>query len=182
MRKVVVILAEGFEEIEAVTVIDILRRAGVTVTICHLGDTLYVSGSHLLSIEADKAFFDIDFDNQDMIILPGGMPGAMNLNNHEGLKTVLGKFNQRQKYLGAICAAPLVLGVNGILKGRKATCYPGFEKYLEGAEILTDGVVLDGHVLTGKGVAYAIAFSLKAVEMLVGKKIAENVASKILYN
>ena len=117
-----------------------------------------------------------------MIILPGGMPGAMNLNIHKGLKTVLERFNKEQKYIGAICAAPLVLGVNGILKGRQATCYPGFEKYLDGAENVNDGVVLDGHVLTGKGVAYAIAFSLKVVEMLIGKEIADDVSLKILNN
>ena len=182
MKKAVVFLAEGFEEIEAITIIDIVRRAGICVTVCYLGETPTVSGSHLISVKADKSFFEIDFENQDMIILPGGMPGAMNLNIHKGLKTVLERFNKEQKYIGAICAAPLVLGVNGILKGRQATCYPGFEKYLDGAENVNDGVVLDGHVLTGKGVAYAIAFSLKVVEMLIGKEIADDVSLKILNN
>lgn len=181
MKNVVVPLAEGFEEIEAVTIIDILRRAGFKVTTSSIGESLKVNGSHFLSIEADLPFAKIDFNMQDMIILPGGMPGAMNLNDHQGLKSVLKEYHEKRKHIGAICAAPLVLGQNGILSNRKATCYPGFEKYLEGAEIVNEGVVYDGHLLTGQGVAYAIAFSLKVVEILVGRALALNVASKILY-
>lgn len=182
MKNVVVPLAEGFEEIEAVTIIDILRRSGVKVTTCSIGESILVNGSHFISLEADQPIANIDFESQDMIILPGGMPGAMNLNHNERLRSAIREFNKKQKYLGAICAAPLVLGQLGILKDREATCFPGFEKYLEGAEIIKEGVVFDEHVLTGKGVAYAISFSLKAVEILLGKEHAISVASKILYD
>ncbi|MEZ5105926.1 MAG: DJ-1/PfpI family protein [Draconibacterium sp.] len=180
MENIAVFLANGFEEIEAVSIIDVLRRANLEVTIISITGKTEVKGSHNIVINADLLFEDVNFNKVDMIVLPGGMPGAKNLNNHEGLKKQIIQFNQAGKPLAAICAAPLVYGQLGILKGKKATCFPGFEDYLMNANITNSKTQVDGNIITGKGAGVAIDFALKIVEMLRGKDIAQELAQRMI--
>lgn len=180
MNKVAIHLAEGFEEIEAVSIIDVLRRAEIDVNIVSITGNFVVTGSHNIKIMADSLFENVDYDLIDMIVLPGGMPGSRNLNNHNGLRDQILHFNANGKPLGAICAAPLVLGNLGILKGKKATCYPGFEDELKGAKPTGNFVEQDGVIVTGKGAGVAINFALKIVELLKGKELANDLAEKMI--
>jgi 4-methyl-5(b-hydroxyethyl)-thiazole monophosphate biosynthesis len=180
MSKAFVFLAQGFEEIEAVTAIDVLRRAGIIVETVSVTGTLQVAGSHGISLVADLLFEAADFSEGMMLILPGGMPGALNLNSHQGLGKLILDYHQGGKFIGAICAAPLVLGKLGILDNKKATCYPGFESYLQGAIIMKDPVVTDRNVLTGNGAGSAMEFALKAVALLEGNEKAGKVAEKMV--
>lgn len=182
MKKIAVHLAEGFEEIEAVSIIDVLRRAGFDVKVISLSKNREVTGSHQIKITADVLFEDVDYTEIDMLILPGGMPGAKNLKDHIGLAEQIISFNDKGKALGAICAAPLVLGNLGILKDIKATCYPGFEGELHGAIVTDNKVELAGTVVTGKGAGVAIDFALKIVEMFQGKEAAKQLAVKMIAN
>jgi len=180
LENIAVFLANGFEEIEAVSIIDVLRRANLEVTIISITGKTEVKGSHNIVINAELLFEDVNFNKVDMIVLPGGMPGAKNLNNHEGLKKQIIQFNQAGKPLAAICAAPLVYGQLGILKGKKATCFPGFEDYLMNANITNSKTQVDGNIITGKGAGVAIDFALKIVEMLRGKDIAHELAQRMI--
>ena len=180
MKNIAVNLAEGFEEIEAVSIIDVLRRAGLHVVVVSISDKLEVTGSHDLRIFADELFEDLDYTAIDMIVLPGGMPGAKNLNEHSGLREQILDFNENGKWLGAICAAPLVFGNLGILKDKNATCYPGFEDELHGAVITGNEVELADTVVTGKGAGVAIKFALKIVESIKGKEVADELAKKMI--
>ncbi len=179
MKTVAVHLAHGFEEIEAISIIDVLRRAEIKVIMVSVVNTLEVEGSHGIKVVADQIFEDVDYKKVDMIVLPGGMPGSLNLDKHEGLRKQILAFNKNNKPLGAICAAPLVLGNLGILEGKKATCYPGFEKYLTGAEITGNPAVISGNIVTAKGAGVAIQFALKIVEFLINKKTACDLAKKM---
>jgi len=175
-------LAEGFEEIEALTVVDILRRANLEIETISISNNNIVKGSHNIEIKADKIFNEIDTNNIQMAILPGGMPGATNLYNHSGLKQLLLKLNDSNTLIAAICAAPFVLGQFGILKSKKAICYPGFEDKLTEAKIVNENVVADKNVITSKGPGTAIEFALKIVEILKNKKQVEALkASMLLY-
>ena len=178
MKKVIVFLAEGFEEIEAISIIDILRRAEISVTTVSLKDKL-VTGAHKIVVQADMMFDEVNYDTYDMIVLPGGMPGAKNLNEHEGVKEQLKAF-AKNKHIGAICAAPMVLGGMGLLKGKRVTCYPGFEPELIGANVTNEPVTIDGNIITGKGPAFAISFSLQLIETLVGKAGRDEVSNGLL--
>ncbi|MDL2222740.1 DJ-1/PfpI family protein [Bacteroidales bacterium OttesenSCG-928-M11] len=182
MKKVFLFLANGFEEIEAIATIDVLRRGGLDVTTISISGSEEVTGAHNIKVISDKLFEETDFSEGDLLVLPGGMPGASNLNEHEGLKNLIMKYNTEGKYLAAICAAPLVLGGLGILKGKKATCYPSFEPQLIGADVLEDGVVVDGRITTGRGPAFAASFALSLVAQLQGSEKAEEVASGMLLN
>ena len=182
MKNIAVHLAEGFEEIEATSIIDVLRRAEFKVNIVSITGTVEVKGSHEITILADSLFEDVDYSNIDMIVLPGGMPGAANLKAHSGLREEILNFNDMGKPLGAICAAPMVIGNLGILKDKNATCYPGFEDELHGAVITGNDVELAGNVVTGKGAGVAIKFALKIVEMIRGKKEADELAKKMIVN
>ena len=182
MKKVAVFFANGFEEIEAISIVDVLRRASIGVTTVSVSGNIEVEGAHGIKVIADKVFNDLEFNSFDMLILPGGMPGAKNLNNHNGLKNVILQFNKSGKHLGAICAAPLVFGQAGILNGKKATCYPGYEDYLEGAEITSSSTEVDGNIVTGRGAGVAIEFALKIVEQLINKETAEEIAEKMVVN
>ena len=166
MCRIAVYLADGFEEIEAVSIIDVLRRAEFKVTTISITGNKEVNGSHSIKIIADEMFKDVDHNKIDMIVLPGGMPGANNLNNHEKLKEQILQFNKSGKPLGAICAAPLVFGQLGILKNKNATCYPGFEDQLLEANVTGNDIETAGHIITGKGAGVAINFALKIVERL----------------
>lgn len=168
MKPIYVHLAEGFEEIEAITIIDVLRRAGLNVIAVSVMDSLMITGSHNINVKADILFKDADYENAEMIILPGGMPGAKNLGEHKGLNHQILNYFKDEKYLGALCAAPMVLGNLGILKGKNVVCYPGFEAYLKGANIKDAPVVTDGKIVTGRGPGVALNFSFEIVQLLQG--------------
>jgi protein deglycase len=180
MKKVIVPLADGFEEIEAITIIDVLRRGSIEVTTISVTGNLEIAGAHHIKVKADKLFGDCNFVVYDMIVLPGGMPGSMHLNQHEGLKLILREMKKQDKYIAAICAAPLVLGTLGMLEGLHATCYPGFEKYLLNAMHSEEGVVTDGKIITGKGAGFAMPFALKLLELLTDKDTAGDIGRKML--
>ena len=177
---VLIILADGFEEIEAISIIDVLRRAEIDVTVVSVTEKLEVTGSHNIKIIADQLFSFIDYELIDMIILPGGMPGSSNLNIHLGLREQILNFHENKKMLGAICAAPLVFGSLGILKNINATCYPGFENQLHGAIVTGENIEVAGHIITAKGAGVAIDFALKIVEILKGKELANKLAQKMI--
>ncbi len=179
MKKVIVFLAEGFEEIEAITIIDVLRRAEISVTTVSISKEKQVKGAHNVPVVADKLFDEVDFASYDMLVLPGGMPGAKNLQEHEGVKKQIEAF-EKNKQVAAICAAPMVLGGMGLLKGKHATCYPGFEAELIEAKITDEAVTVDGNITTGKGPAFAIQFGLQLVETLAGKATRNEVSNGLL--
>jgi len=174
MKRAFVFLASGFEEIEAISIIDVLRRGEVNTITVSITDDKKVKGAHNIEVIADEIFTNVDFSNGDMLVLPGGQPGTDNLNAHAGLKAAINQYNDQQKYIAAICAAPLVFGEMGLLKGKKAICYPSFESRLIGAKITgNERVVVDGNIITSKGPGTAIEFALQLVEILVGKEVAE---------
>ncbi|NLA63624.1 MAG: DJ-1/PfpI family protein [Bacteroidales bacterium] len=179
MKKVIVFLAEGFEEIEAISIIDVLRRAEVSVTTVSISKDKQVKGAHNVPVVADKLFDEVDFASYDMIVLPGGMPGAKNLQEHEGVRKQIEAF-EKDKQIGAICAAPMILGGMGLLKGKRATCYPGFEAELIEAKITDEAVTVDGNITTGKGPAFAMQFALQLVETLDGKATRNEVSDGLL--
>ena len=179
---VYILLADGFEEIEALTVVDLLRRAGIDITMVSIMEGRTVIGSHRISVEADAMLKDTDFDSIDMIILPGGMPGTENLFGCEGLKAKIRDFADKGKKLSAICAAPTIYGRMGLLQGKKACCYPGREKDLLGADAQTVSVVKDGNFITSRGMGTAIDFGLAIIEEYLGAEAAADMAEKIVYN
>lgn len=180
MTKIAVQLAAGFEEIEAISIIDVLRRAEITVTVISVTNKLEVTGAHAIKILADQIFEETNFKDFDMIVLPGGMPGALNLKNHKGLQEQILNFHKQGKPLGAICAAPMVLGNLGILKNETATCYPGFEDQLKEAKVSENKVERSGNIITGKGAGVAIEFALKIVELFKGEELANELAVKMI--
>jgi 4-methyl-5(b-hydroxyethyl)-thiazole monophosphate biosynthesis len=180
MNKVFIFLAEGFEETEAVATIDVMLRGGLDVTIVSITGKSLVTGAHGIAVNADALFENTDFSKGDMLVLPGGMPGASNLNAHQGLKNLLLQYTKDDKKIAAICAAPLVLGGLDLLQGKKATVYPGYESTLKGAEYVNAGVVKDGNIITGKGPGFAFDFGLSIVEELQGMKRADEVARGLL--
>lgn len=179
-KSILVHLATGFEEIEAITIIDVLRRAGLDVITVSVTGEIKVTGAHNVTIEADQLFLNANYDQADMIILPGGMPGTSNLMNHKGLESQLVKFNGEKKWIGAICAAPMVLGSLGFLKGKNAVCYPGFESKLVGATVSQLPFALDGNIITGRGVGTALDFSLEIVRLLKGSELAGELRSALV--
>ncbi|KJS17112.1 MAG: thiamine biosynthesis protein ThiJ [Peptococcaceae bacterium BRH_c4b] len=180
MAKVCVHLATGFEELEAITMLDVLRRADIAVLMVSMTKEMNVTSVHGLTVLADILFEDVDYENVDMIVLPGGMPGSTNLAAHEGLKQRISQFANQGKYLAAICAAPIVYGQMGLLKGKAAICYPGFEKNLDGAEIATERVVQTQNFITSKGPGTSLEFSFKLVEILKDKDTAEKIRTAML--
>ncbi len=180
MKSVALFLANGFEEIEALGTVDILRRAGIDVVTTSILDKKEVVGAHNMTVVADKLFTELDFEKIDVLVLPGGMPGAKHLNKHEGLKSKVKEFALKGNNVAAICAAPMVLGGLGLLEGKKATCYPSFESYLLGAEATSEKVVVDQNIITGKGPAFMFDFALQLVEIISGKEKMEEVRSGLL--
>lgn len=179
-KTVLVILADGFEEIEAITPVDVLRRAGLRVTLAGLSGKT-VTGAHGVKFQADIALDDYK-DFPDALVLPGGMPGAKNLGESEKVVEIIKKMNSQKRTVGAICAAPaLVLAPVGILDGRKATCYPGFEKnFPSSVSFSNERVVTDGHIITSRGPGSALEFSLELVERLAGKEKAQALQEGLL--
>lgn len=165
MAKVAVILADGFEEIEALTVVDVLRRANIT---CHMvGFEAQVTGSHAIQVQADRVF-DGDLSDYGMIVLPGGMPGSVHLRDNEQLIAELQKFEQVGKKVAAICAAPIVLNRAGLLKDKEFTCYDGVQEQIADGHYRKETVVIDGQLTTSRGPATALAFAYNLVEQLGG--------------
>lgn len=181
MKRIAVFFAEGYEEIEALTVVDICRRAGMEVQMVSVSGDETVNGSHGIGVRMDMGFDEVDFDSLDMIVLPGGKQGTEGLEAHEGLMAQVDAFDRAGRYLAAICAAPSILGHRGILKGRRAGCYPGWERHLEGAEVSMDNATVDGHVITGRGMGCTISFSLAIVAQLLGQEQADKIAESIVY-
>ena len=175
-------LATGFEEIEALTIVDLLRRANIEVQTVSITGEKRVVGTHGVPVEADILYEEADYENCQMIVLPGGLPGAEHLGNHEGLTSHIRCFAENGKYLAAICAAPRVFGAQGVLEGKKATIYPGMEELLKGARPQSDLVVEDGTVITSRGPATAMPFALKLVEILKGKEVSSQLEQDLLWN
>ena len=179
MSLVYTFLADGSEEVEALAVVDILKRAGIETEIVSIKDTKEVITSHNINIKTDILFEEADFDKADMIFLPGGIPGTPNLAAHSGLMKKIKEFDEQGKFISAICAAPSILGELGLLKYKKATCYPGFEDKLVGAEYTGEKVVTDGNIITAKGLGAAIELGLEIVRILVDESVAKDIAEKI---
>ncbi len=182
MAKSLIFLATGYEEVEMLTVVDMLRRAGIEINMVSVTGTLEVTGSHNITIKADQLFNDAGFDSADMLILPGGMPGTNNLLAYKPLTDKLIEFHNSGKFTAAVCAAPSVLGALGILNGKNATCYPGFEEKLTGANYQKQPVVRDGNVITSRGMGTCIDFAGEIISALDSPQKAEDIKKKIIYN
>ncbi len=180
MKPIFLFLAPGFEEIEAIATLDILRRADLNVKSVSISSDLKVIGAHGIGVEADFLYPDIDFSDAEMLVLPGGMPGTKNLNAHEGLKATLLKHAKADKALAAICAAPMILGQLGILDGKEATCYPGNEVHLKGAILSEYMIVQDGNIITASGPGVAAEFALQIVEHFLGDEKMEEISKALL--
>ena len=176
MGTVYAFFADGFEEIEALTAVDTLRRAGLNVEIVSVTPDEIVVGAHDVSLLCDVNFENCDFFDAELLLLPGGMPGAATIDKNVVLRKLILSYAEKGKPIAAICAAPMVLGKLGLLKGKKATCYPGFEQYLEGAECVGEHVVRDGNIITGMGPGAAMEFALAIVELLAGKEKVDELA------
>lgn len=181
MANTMIFLATGFEEIEGLMVVDLLRRAKLNIQMVSITGDIMVTGSHGITVKADALIEDVDFSQTDAFVLPGGMPGTRNLQAHNLLNKELKKANEEGKLLCAICAAPLVLGNNHILEGKNACCYPGFEEELLGATINENPVTHDGNTITSRGLGTAIAFAAEIIATLCDKETAKQVLESIIY-
>lgn len=181
MKKTAILFADGYEEVEALTVVDLLRRAKIGCDIVALEESDAVTGSHGIRVGADKRLSELDIGEYDGLILPGGMRGVNNLAADERVLALLRDFAGAGKLTAAICAGPTVLARAGLLVGRKATCYPGMEDQLTGALPCADTVVADGSILTSRGLGTAIPFALALVAYFCGEKQAQALAKAIVY-
>ena len=174
---VYIMLADGFEEVEALACCDILRRAEIKTYLASI-DEEHVKGSHQITVKSDLKAEEIDFSQVEGVVLPGGMPGTLNLQKNETVIKLIKHCVENNKLVGAICAAPMILGDMGVLKGKKATCFPGFEENLTGAEVIDDFVVTDGNIITGKGAGASIMFGAAIADYFkegAGKKLLKQV-------
>ena len=182
MRRIGIFMAQGCEEIEGLMVVDVIRRAGLDIQMIALNNEVAVSGSHKIIFICDSRKKDMNFADLDGIILPGGMPGTLALSADETVQKVIKDFAASGKMVAAICAAPSVLGEAGILQGKKATCHPGFEKKLLGAEFVEAPVVRDGNIITSRGMGTALPFALEIAEYFAGKEAVDHVCEGLVYN
>ena len=179
--KAIIFFANGTEEVEALTPLDYLRRAGVETLLVGISGREQ-TGSHNITVKTDVCAADLPLDTDfDMVILPGGMPGTDNIENSDVAQAFLRRAADENKYIAAICAAPKILGTKGLLKGKKATCYPGFESYLEGAEISNEKAVRSGNTITATGAGAANEFALKLIEALCGKGKADAIGKAVRF-
>ena len=179
---VYIYMADGFEEVEAITVYDLLKRAEIEFKTVSIMEKKEVEGAHGLKLYADVLFDDATADDCEMMIFPGGMPGAKYLSKHEGLLSQLKSFINEEKWVAAICAAPaLVLSGNNLISGKKATCYPGMKGKMEGIEYLEEDVVVDGKIITSRGPATAMSFALEIIKQLKGEDVYSEVAEGLLF-
>jgi 4-methyl-5(b-hydroxyethyl)-thiazole monophosphate biosynthesis len=181
MNRIAIFFAKGYEEIEALTVVDICRRLGLTIDMVSVTEELRAEGSHGIVVEMDKTFSQVEFADYDMLLLPGGGEGTKNLEAHQPLMAQIDAFYEEGRYVGAICAAPSILGHRGILKGRRACCYPGFESHLEGATVTEGPVEIDGNVVTSRGMGTAVDFGLAVAGLFCGREKAAALAKSIVY-
>ena len=179
---IAVFFAEGYEEIEALTVVDLTRRAGIETWMVSITEEKNVTGSHGITVSMDKILKEVDFKEVDMIVLPGGMPGTLNLEACETLMEQVKEFDKNGKYISAICAAPTVFGHLGLLNGKKACCYPSMEDGLVGAEVTYEPIAEADHILTSRGLGTAIDFGLQIIGRFQGKDAADEMAKKIVYS
>lgn len=179
MKKIMVPLAEGFEEIEAITIIDVLRRASMEVVTATL-DSEIVSGAHGIKVLSDRSLENVQKDFFDAIVLPGGMPGTKNLLDSPLIKEILKRYNSENKIIGAICAAPWVLNDCGILDGKCATIYPGMEERIKRSTYLDKKVVIDGSIITSKGPGTAGLFAIALVSLLLTPKESDTISKQLL--
>ena len=186
--KAYIFLADGFEEVEALATADLLIRAGIDTKLVKVptGDESgckAVRGSHNIKVKPDLTLDkDITAENLmdgDCVVLPGGMPGTKNLAANSDVISTVKAYNDAGKVVAAICAAPSVLGTNGLLNGKKATCFPGFEDKLQGADFTATGAVADGNIVTGRSMGSAVTFGLKVIEVLLGKEAADKTEASI---
>ena len=182
MSKAYILLADGFEEVEGLTAVDLMRRAGIEVVMASIKDDVNITGARGIKVIADTTIDEIDAD-ADMLILPGGMPGTNYLKQSDKVKDMILRYNEAGKYLAAICAAPTVYGEMGLLRGKKATCYPGLEAGLLDAMWPgeSETVVRDGQFITSRGVGTAIDFALELITVLIDDKKAEEIAKSVVY-
>lgn len=181
MIKAAVFFANGFEEVEALTVVDLLRRAEFDLDMVSINNEKSVTGSHNITIQTDLLLNNLDFDSYDLLVLPGGMPGTTNLANCTVLCDALREHNSKGKTLAAICAAPTVFGELGLLQGKKACCYPGMEGGLPFAKPTTLPVTTDANIITSRGVGTAIPFALTIIEAFKGKDVRDALAKSIVF-
>lgn len=181
MSRVGIFFADGCEEIEGLSVVDICRRADLEIeTISIMGKT-EVTGSHNITFQTDTVFEKVDFDTLDGVILPGGMPGTLHLKDHKGVDGIIRKFAKEEKLVAAICAAPSVLGEAGLLNGKKAVCHVGFEDKLLGADVSFENVMRDGNVITSRGMGTAFDFGLEIVRYFKDEAVVEDVKAHMIY-
>lgn len=181
MAKVYEFLADGFEEVEALAPLDILRRGGQEVVTVSINEDNFVNGAHGVTVVADANIGDVDVSDADLLVLPGGMPGAKNLLECGKVCEALVRQNAEGKLVAAICAAPMVLGLNGILEGKKATCYPGFENCLNGAAYTAELVTEDGNIITGRGPGAAMEFGYTLLSRFVDKEVVDGMREGMIY-
>ena len=181
MKQVFAFLADGFEEVECLTVVDLLRRGGVPVKTVSIMGRLNVAGGHGITVQADALIEEVSMEEAGMLFLPGGGLGTENLSAHFGLGEAVKKAAGGGKRLGGICAAPRVLGKYGLLDGKRATCYPGFEGKLGDACYATDGVVTDGMITTARGMGYAVDLGLELLAILTGIQNSRQIRSEIQF-
>lgn len=181
MSKIGIFMADGCEEIEGLTVVDVCRRAGIEIEMISITDKAQVTSSHNVTFMTDTVKTEANYDEYDGIVLPGGMPGTINLGADETVNKIIKEFAASNKLVAAICAAPSVLGQAGLLEGKKATSYPGFEDKLLGADCKLDPVVVDGNIITSRGMGTAIPFALEIVKYLIDAETSEKIKNSIIY-
>ncbi len=181
MNKAGVFFGTGYEEIEALAVVDLLRRAEIETDMISITDAREVESAHGIWVKMDKTLQEVDFEQFDIIVLPGGGMGTANLEACPGLMEQVDIFYEKEKCIAAICAAPSILGHRGMLKGRKACSYPSFESHLEGAKVVQEAAIKDGHIITGRGMGCAIQFGLAIVAHFKGQAEADDLAEKIIF-
>lgn len=180
MNNIAIMMADGVEEIEALAVVDLLRRAGKTIDMVSVADTEYFTGSHGIVIKADKNISDVSATDYDMIVLPGGGPGTANLKASAKVKTIVMDAVNEDKYIAAICAAPTVFAMYGLLEGKHACCYESCEPDMKGAIVGREPVTVDGKIVTSRGMGTAILFGLKLIELMDGEEVANKMAKTIM--
>ena len=181
MKKIGIFMADGCEEIEGLTVVDIVRRAKMEIVMISISGKREVTSSHQVTFLTDALAAEADYDTLDGIVLPGGMPGTLNLQADETVNKVIRQFATEGRLVCAICAAPSVLGAAGILEGKCATCHPGFEEKLTGAKVEEKEVVVDGNVITSRGMGTAIPFALEIVRYFADDETVEQVRKGLVY-
>lgn len=181
MAKVYEFIATGSEEIESLIPLDVMRRGGVEFLTVSITGSKTVEMAHGAKIETDLLFEEADFSDADLLMLPGGLPGADNLNAHEGVRKALLEQDRQGKLIAAICAAPKVLGSLGLLKGKQATCYPGFEKFMTGADYTHELVTMDDNIITGEGPAATFPYAYTLLAIFKGPKVVKQLADGMMY-